>query len=374
MSNTLLDLSKLSNDELLKYKKRLEYDISQHTNTELARKIQLNSAYGACGNQYFRYYDIRLAESVTKSGQLTIKWIEKALNKFLNDFLKTIDQDYVLAIDTDSVYLSLEKVVSRMFDIEQQKNVNKVVDFLDKFCEKVIQPVIDCSFEELEEYLNASVNCLKMKREVLADGAIWTTKKRYVMNVIDKEGVRYHVPELKMMGLEAIRTTIPSVCRERIKEALRIILSGTEEQIHKYIEDFRQHFNTLKPEDIAFPRTVNGLDKYSSSTDLYVKHTPIHVKASLLYNFKLKELNINKKYEPILEGNKMKFIYLKEPNYLKDSVIGFVTILPEEFELHNFIDFSTQFDKTFMEPLNLVLSVVGWRDHAPKTLDMFFMQ
>lgn len=368
----MIDLNSLSDKELKQYQTRLEYDISKYSNIQDARKVQLNSCYGSLGNGYARFYDIRLAEAITKSGQLVIRWLEKAINEYLNDLLKTTNIDYVIASDTDSLIISLEKLVDKYFTAEKQKNTDKIIAFMTKICDDLLQPVIDKACKELVSYLNAVDGALKMKCEVLADRAIWTTKKRYVMNMRVKEGVKFAEPELKIMGIEAIRKSTPSVCRDKIKEAIKIVLLGNEVQLQTFIKDFKKQFFKCKPEEIAFPRTMNGLDKYKSDREIYVKGTPIHVKASLLYNYWLKKHKLEKKYEPIREGEKIKFIYLKEPNRIKDSVIAFIDILPKEFSINTHIDYELQFEKTFIDPLKLILEVVGWKAERQKTISSFF--
>jgi DNA polymerase elongation subunit (family B) len=368
----MLDLKSISDKELLAYQKRLEYDISKYSIIQDTKKVQLNSAYGMIGNNFSRWYDIRLAEAITKSGQLVIRWIEKSVNEYLNTLLKTENRDYVIASDTDSLVVSLEKLVDKYLTKEKQQDVPKTIAFINKLSEDLLQPVIDQSCEELKTYLNAPINSLKMKCEILADRAIWITKKRYIMNVRVKEGVHYTEPELKIMGIEAIRSSTPTVCRKRIKEALKIIIGGTEKELQAYVETFRKEFPSLPVEEIAFPRTVDGLGKYKDDAEVYIKGSPIHVKGSLLYNAKLKELKLLKKYEIIREGDKIKFVYLKMPNLINNSVIAFNDALPKEFKLDGYIDYDLQFEKTFVEPITLILNVIGWSAKKQKTIAAFF--
>jgi len=368
----MLDLKSISDKELLSYQKRLEYDVSKYSIIQDTKKVQLNSAYGATGNPYFRFYDIRLAEAITKSGQLVIRWIEKSVNEYLNSLLKTENKDYVIASDTDSLVVSLEKLVDKYVTKEKQQDISKTIAFINKLCEDLLQPVIDQSCEELKLYLNAPVNALKMKCEILADSAIWITKKRYIMNVRVKEGVQYAEPQLKIMGIEAIRSSTPSVCRAKIKEALKIILNGTETGLQTFVEAFNKEFAKLPVEEISFPRTVNGLGKYHDDNEVYIKGTPIHVKGSLLYNANLKLNGLLKKYEIIREGDKIKFVYLKTPNLIGDAVIAFNDALPKEFKLDGYIDYDLQFSKTFVEPLTLILNIIGWKAKKQKTIAAFF--
>jgi DNA polymerase elongation subunit (family B) len=365
-------------DDRTKYKDLLqkakqngdEHLIAKYDTIQMARKIALNSAYGALANEYFRYYDIRLAESITKSGQLAIRWIEKELNQYLNEVMDTKDKDYVVASDTDSVYLVLGDLVSKFLGSVDDKN--KIVDVLDSFCKDKIQPAIDEAYQKLADYMNAYQQRMVMDREVIADKGLWTAKKRYILNVYDNEGNRNDEPELKIMGIESQRSSTPSVCRDKIKESLKIILRGTEEEIQKYISDFKDEFFDMSPEVIASPRSVSGMDKYSCSAGIYQKGTPIHTKGSLLYNHWVKNKGLDDRYELINEGDKIKFTYLKEPNVINDRVISFPSRLPNELGLQKYVDYETQFEKCYIDPITTVLDTIDWKHEKISTLEDFF--
>ena len=349
--------------------KKYWFDIAKNHNIQLARKIALNSAYGAIGNQYFRYFDVRHAEGITMAGQLTIRWIERDVNEFLNKMLKTTNVSYVVASDTDSIYIRLGEVVNRIF--KDTSNTRKVVRIMDKFCEETLQPQIDKSFDKLAKYVNAYEQKMIMKREVIANKAIWTAKKRYILNVFNEEGVELKEPKLKIMGIEAVKSSTPAACRDKIKEALKVIMTKDEPALIQFIDDFRQKFKKLSPEEIAYPRSCNNLKKYSSRTTIYQKSTPIHVRGALLYNNLLKKKKL-KKYEQIQEGDKVKFVQLKEPNPLRENVISFIGALPKEFDLHQYIDYDNQFDKSFLEPLRFIVNAIDWSFERQSTLDDFF--
>jgi len=351
-------------------KTELDKQIAHYNNMQLAMKVTLNSAYGAIGNPYFRFYDIRIAEAITMSGQLGIRWIERRLNKYLNEMLETTDADYVIASDTDSIYLNLGGVVDSF--IPNQDNRLKVIRMLDKFCENKLQKFIDESYEELKEYLNAYAQKMVMKREALADRAIWTAKKRYLINVYNNEGVEYKKPKLKIMGLQAIQSSTPQSCREKIKEAFEHIITKDETFVMKFIEDFRKEFSKLPVDQVAFPRGINGMEKYADNNTVYGFKTPMHVKGALYYNHHLKKNNIDKKYPQIRDGDKIKFVMLKEPNPIQSPVIAFPNIIPKEFDLENYIDYNTQFDKAFLEPLKAVLTAIGWESEKTSSLESLF--
>ena len=351
--------------------KEVEKAISKYNNIQMARKIQLNSAYGAIGNQYFRYYDLRNAEAITLSGQVSIRWIENKMNDYLNTLLKTENKDYVIASDTDSIYLCLDLLVNRVFDV-QNVSKERIVNFLDDACKNKIEPFIEKAYQELADYVNAYDQKMFMKRENIADRGIWTAKKRYILNVWDSEGVRYANPKLKMMGIEAVKSSTPAPCRKAIKEALTIIMSKTEDDVISYIDTFRDEFNSLPPEDIAFPRSVNGLSKFRSHTTVYSKGTPIHVRGALLYNFHVSKKELEYKYPLIQEGEKIKFLYLRRPSKINENVISFLNTFPRELDLERSIDHDAQFKKAFLDPLQIILDVIGWKTEKPTSLEFLF--
>lgn len=355
-----------------------EKEISRNHNMQLAKKIQLNSAYGALGNAFFRWFDPKLAESITKSGQLSIKWMEREINIYLNKLFETNEVDYVLACDTDSMYITLERLVDKVYpdkptSPEEIKEWNtKVVAFLDRVCEQKLEPFIDKSYQKLAEYVNAYAQKMTMKREAIANKGIWTAKKRYILNVYNNEGVQYAEPKLKMMGIEAVRSSTPSSCRENIKKALTIIMNNTEDDLIEFVEDFRLKFKTLQFEQVAFPRGCKNLQEYRDSASIFRKGTPIHVKGALLYNHYLKKHKLEKKYQPIFEGEKVKFCYLKVPNPVREHVIATTGILPKEFGLDKYIDYDTQFEKAFLDPLSTVVNAIGWHTEKQTSLEAFW--
>src|SRR6056300_700414 len=358
--------------EKTKNKKLLD-DIAKYHIIQFSKKISLNSAYGAIGNQYFRYYDHREAEAITTSGQLSIRWIEKKMNEYLNKLIKTKDEDYIIASDTDSIYINMSGLVKKLGD---NVDKTKVVKVLDKFCEEKIEPYIDKCYAELAEYMNAFQQKMQMKREVIADKGIWTAKKRYILNAWDVEGVRYTEPSLKIMGIEAVKSSTPAPCREKIKQALKVIMSGTEKDVNNFIQEFRKEFMELPPEDIAFPRSVNGIGKWSSGASIFQSGTPMHVKGAILYNHFTKQNKLNNKYPLIQEGDKIKFLNMRTPNPMQSNVISFITKLPTELDIHKYLDYDKQFEKAFVEPLTFIMNQIGWqidRSYGTQTtLEDFF--
>ena len=352
--------------------KELQADISAFNNIQMARKIQLNSAYGAIGNQYFRYYKLANAEAITLSGQVSIRWIENKMNDYLNNLIKTEEVDYVIASDTDSIYLNLGPLVTKFFS-NRVSEKTAIVSILDKICQEKFEPFIERSYQELATYVSAYDQKMIMKRENVADKGIWTAKKRYILNVWDSEGVRYTEPKLKMMGIEAVKSSTPAPCRTKIKEALNIIMTKTEEDLIKFIDEFKTDFYNMPPEDVAFPRSVNGLTKWRGDATLYRKSCPIHVRGSLLYNFHLKKNKLIHKYPLIQEGEKIKFVYLQTPNILGENVFSFIANFPTELEVSKNIDYKRQFQKSFLDPLKIILDTIGWKTEKEVNLEFLFV-
>ena len=345
-------------------------EISRCHNIQMPKKIALNSAYGPIGNQYFIYIDVRQAEAITLGGQLSIRWIENAVDKFMNKVLGTENKSYVVASDTDSIYVKMAPLVEKVC---KGKSIQQIVDFLDKASEDKLQKVIDDSFKRLAMYVNAYAQKMIMKREVIANKGIWVAKKRYVLNLIDDEGVRYEQPKLKVMGVEAVKSSTPEVCRGKIKEAISVIMNKGQEDLIKFVADFKKEFFKMTPEQIAFPRTCNNVLKYTDTSNVYKKGTPIHVKGALIYNHYLKRNHLTYKYPIIKEGDKIKFLMLNLPNTFKEQVLSFSTILPREFDIQKYVDYETQFTKTFTDPLRFILDSIGWSiEGQGATLESFF--
>ena len=348
---------------------KLKNDISKYNNFQMARKIQLNSLFGAMGNEYFRYYDARVAEGITMTGQYIIQEVGNALNAYLNKVVGTENHDYSFYSDTDSCYISLEPLVRKFYpDMDR----DKLIGILDKICEEKITEAINKSCDRLADYTNAFQKKIIFKREAIAERGIWVAKKRYALNVYDNEGVRYKDPKLKVMGLEIVRSSTPAPVRASLKEAVRLCLTSDEATLQKFIEETREAFYKMSPEEIAFPRGVNGLEKYTSQSDIYAKGTPMHVRGALMYNHLIKKANLDKKYELIQEGEKIKFLYLKEPNTIRENCIAFLGTMPKELDIHKYIDYKMMFQKAFLDPLNMIVGGIGWSTEPKATLEDLF--
>ena len=355
--------------ETISKRQRNEYaqtsaQVARLETLQTAIKILLNSLYGAMGNKYFRYFDIRIASGITLTGQEVIKYAETRVNDFLNDFIGE-SKDRVIAMDTDSLYIGVKDVVDKF-------KPNNPVSFLDEFGSKAIEPMLDKAFDEFAERTNAYSNRMVMKREAIADRGIWTAKKRYILNVHNNEGVQYAEPKIKIMGIEAVKSSTPQVCREAMNELFKVIVTGDESKTQEAISLFKEHFKALSADQIAFPRGVTDVSSYADNVSVYRKSTPIHVRGSLLYNHHLKAKALDKKYQLIQNGDKVKFVYLLLPNSIQENVIAFPDFLPEELELNKYIDYNLQFQKTFIDPIDIILDAIGWSAEPKADLQEFF--
>lgn len=353
-------------------KTRLKREATQLHNSQMAIKIAMNSLYGATANVYFLYYINDMAEAITTSGQLSIRYAQKSVNDYLNRILKT-DKDYIVYIDTDSIYVDMAPIVENAFgtvDVDRKKGE----DFLDKVCQMKIEPVIDAGYEKLAKEMGAYRQAMFMKREKITDKSIFIAKKRYIMNTLNSEGVHYDKPKVSVTGLESVRSSTPEVCRDKLKESFSVIMNGNEETVQEFIEEFRKKFFELPPEDIGRNSGTQEIGKYMDSTSLYRKGCPMHVRGCILYNHEVKKRGLSKTYEPIAGGDKIKFVYLKTPNPIRENIISFPgQRLPPEFELVNYIDYEKQFEKVFLSPLESILEAIGWSAVKINTLDNFFV-
>jgi DNA polymerase elongation subunit (family B) len=346
-------------------------EIARCNNIQMAKKISLNSAYGAIGNEHFRYYKTANAEAITLSGQVSIRWIENKMNGYLNKLLSTDKEDYVIASDTDSIYLNLGPLVNKFFTSKSSDKA-AIVSLLNKICEEKLEPFIDKSYQDLASYVSAYEQKMSMKRENIADRGIWTAKKRYILNVWDSEGVRYNEPKMKIMGLETARSSTPAYFRDKLYAAFQIIIGKSNDELIAFINGVRSETRERPYDEVAFPRGCNNLSKYRHPTDIYSKGTPIHVRGALLYNWYVKKYKVEHKHPFIQEGEKIKFMYLKTPNPIHENCISFFGEVPKEFGIEKYVDYQTQFEKSFLEPLKNVLQCIGWTHEKVITIGRFF--
>ena len=364
--------------EMLKVKRQIEKNKSDSLireatileNKQMATKILLNSLYGAMGNRYFRYFDIQVAEGVTTTGQAVIQLAEKAVNEYLQKVMED-NKDRVIAMDTDSLYIGVGDFIEK-YHPKHTADVN--TDYLNKFAERCLEPVLESAYKKFAEDTSAYENRMVMKREVIADRGIWTAKKRYILNVFDSEGVRYAKPKIKVMGIEAVKSSTPEVCRDAMKQMFKIIVTGDETKTQNAIAEFKEVFKSLDPHKIAFPRGVSNITNYADKIHIFSKGTPIHTRGALLYNYYIKKHGLDKEYRYINNGEKIKFIYLNKNNPIRQNVISFPgDKLPEELNLHDYVDHELQFQKTFLDPLDIILKSINWKAEPVASLEDFFV-
>ena len=391
------DYKSMSTEQLLQLEKEYAAKVAMLNSMQMAFKIVLNSLYGALGNSSFRYFNISLASSVTTSGQLSIRWIERKLNEWM-DKKTGISKDRVVLIDTDSVVLDLEDVVNKF--CPPDKSREEKLEFLNQLGKKVIDPYIDQSYKELAEYVNAFEQRMHMKRENIIDSMVSVAAKSYVMAVFDSEGVRYTLkdPYMKIMGVQLVKSSTPKVIQQALRDSLPILLHQNEKDMQKYIADVKNRYNDFTIEQIAFPRGITNLanfekknfakiadkesdpnkrqvmlSKLNSGSDLYIKGTPIHVRGSLIYNNLISKLGLTQSRKKIVDGDKIKFVYLKTPNPIHEDCIAFQDNWPTEFNLDQYVDYDKMFEKTFLSMIEKMIAPLNWKTQQQSYLEDFFV-
>lgn len=343
-----------------------------------ALKVKINSAYGAIGNPYFRFYQRDIAEGITLTGQTLLKTVSPKLNELFAQFEHEGVVSEVVYGDTDSLYYTLNSVVAKY--VPEGTSVEKTIEFLDRFHKSKIKPVIDEHTNKLQKKLNVYEARLKFVRDVIADTGIFIKKKKYILQVWDAEGVRYATPDLKLMGIEAVKSSTPKYCRERIKDAIKLILNTDNDGLITFLEGVEQEFKTLPVNQIAFPRGISDIEKYtveSEINDMFgeddssieaKKGCPMHVKAAIHHNKLLIEKNLTTKIPSITNGDKIKYVYLKSPNPIRNNAIAFDDELPSQFGLVKYVDYDVQYQKSLIDPIKAITDVINWKTERSNSL------
>lgn len=350
---------------------QLEQRRSALNNQQMAYKISLNSLYGGLANAGFRYYNSNIAESITSTGQLLIRGIENNLTSKVNKVFKHEFKDVVISGDTDSVYVCLDEIVKKY---SPTTDVQQNIRIIERLAKDKISPLIQSIVSDIEKNLNVYENTLTAKLEVAASHMLILAKKKYCARIYSSEGVSYSKPKQKVTGMEIIKSSTPKVVRQALKDSIDLIFDGSESDVQAYIQTVKKEFMNQRVEDVAFPRGVTNLDEYMDPNSIYGKRTPIHARAALLYNHLLKAKKLTKKYDSIKNGNKLRFVYLKEPNSIHENTIGWPVdgCLPVEFGLHKYIDWDLQFEKVFLAAIELMITPIGWKTEHRNELSGFF--
>ena len=360
----------MENEKNKTRKEDLKRKMTQLHNAQMAIKIAMNSLYGATANVYFLYYIAEMAEAITTSGQLSIRYAQKSVNAYMNKLLKTKDEDYIVYIDTDSIYVDMSALVASVFgtvDITRQQGE----EFLDKVCSEKIEKVIAEGYEKLAKDMGAYRNAMSMKREKITDKSVFVAKKRYILNALNSEGVHFAKPKISVTGIESVRSSTPEVCREKMKQVFDVIMNGSEEDTQAFIENFRKEFYALPAEEVAKISGTDNLEKYMEK-GTYKKGCPMHVRGCIVYNQMIKNKNLENRYQLVQGGDKIKFVYLNVPNPSRENIIAFPNVLPKELGLNQYIDYETQFEKVFLSPIEGILEAIGWTARKVDTLESFF--
>lgn len=374
----LFDGRKNSKDQMLATKKKyqetkdesLKNEISRLDNLQGALKVCLNEGYGALANVYNRWFNFDCAESITMSGQLSIRWIEKKINDYFNNLLKTENYEYVFYTDTDSAIVRLDRLVNKV--MPNEKDPKKIVKFLEEVCKKRLNDYIADSYKELADMMNAYEQAMHMKLDSISSKLCILAKKKYLMNVYNQEYVMLAEPVIKMTGIQAIQSSTPQICKDALKKSFDIIMGGTETELQSHIAKFYDEFKSKSYEEIATPGGINSVSSYKIENGQFAKGTPFHVKGALMYNHLIKKHGLQNQYEYITDGDKIKFCYMKQPNPAGINVIATSSNLPKELGLDEYIDYEAQYKKTFLKPIEPILKTVNWSTEKKLTLDSFW--
>lgn len=328
---------------------------------QLALKVFLNSGYGAFGNQYFRAFDVRIAEAITLSGQLSSKWLFRDLIDYLNKICGS-EKDRIVAGDTDSVYITLEDLVDRFMPNETDEN--KIVEFLDAAAEKIIKDCIEPSYRRMQEATGCREQLMNMDREVIGSDAFWRAKKNYAIRILDDEGKRLEEPKYKIMGLEPAKSTYREDDRKKMEEAIHIILDrargATNDDLLKLIDDYRDEYMDKPLHEVGKAIRVSKIDKWIDGEGVK-SGTPGHTKAAINYNNQIRKHGLTNRFPLIQEADNIFQIELKKPNPTPYETIAHLGVLPKELGLEKYVDYATMFNKYFFAAVESYADAVGWK-------------
>jgi len=342
------------------------------------QKVVLNSLYGVLGLPVFRFYDLDNAEAVTYTGQSLIKFTKKIANYFYNKELEDT-KDHCIYIDTDSVFYSALPLVKKRYSDLDIKNVDKMSKAILEIASEV-QVYLNKGYEYFaKKFCNLDKHRFDIKQEVIAKSGLFVTKKRYGLKIINDNGKK--VNKLMVKGLDTVRSSFPVAMREMLSKVLEdILMDVPKEKLDEFILNFKNSMKLKEFDKIAIPTSVKGIRKYRSKEGSIFKRyklgTPIHVKSSLSYNDFLKFKKITKRYKPISNGDKIKWVYLKQ-NPLGLSTIAYKGH-EDPIEILNFIREYIDYNKIYKQALHkkimMLYGALRWDEptDASKTIERFF--
>lgn len=346
-------------------KRQAEATIQRLHTTQLVQKIQLNSVFGYTGNKQAPFGDDDIAASITLTGQAVIKQSADIVKNLLKQRFSLDDEavngSWVYS-DTDSVYFSLLCVESRvplMVDSNINPNFYNLIDD--------IENELNAKISKWAKVALNSADCrLKFKREAIADVGLFLMKKRYVLHVIDDEGIVG--PKYKYTGVDVVRTTMPNALKPFAKQIIETMMTTQSvTETNKVLNDTYTTFMTLTPHEIAFVKGLRGYEGYASKCDGLrpAKKMPIHAKSAYFYNLLVKQLGLESKYEKISSGDKVRYLYLETPNKYNIGSIGFKYDLPIEVMSNLKIDYEAMFEKIMFSAIERFYECVNWQIRKP---------
>jgi len=325
--------------ELLKAKQDKAFDdqLSGMYVAEQGIKIMMNSEYGALANEFFRYCRYELPSSITMNGQLVLKTLINALTA------KYGEEIILCAGDTDSILISVAPLVKKHCN---GFTADQIIDWIQTFANTEFQQLINDTYQDLSEYVGAPENYMKMSCEKIISNAFWTAKKHYAYRLVVEDGIKLNTPKFGYKGLECVKSSIPRAIRAMQKETIQTILTNKED-LYNVVNRCKEKIMALSPEDIALPKTCNGLYKYADGKGGWIKGAQAHVKAAMNYNKYVLNNKLINQYSLIKDGEKIRFVWMKQPNTLNAETFGFINRLPKDNMILDFIDYGTMYEKTY---------------------------
>ena len=369
-------------DEMVKYGKAGDNDkYAFYHKRQLVQKILLNSLYGVLGLPAFRFYDVDNATAVTTTGQTVIKSTADMANIKYNKELGTPDLDSNIYIDTDSVFFSAVPLMDKRFPNWKDEEQNTIAGYVNDIASEMQDYLNDFYDIMSKKIFNVDVDKhrLEIKMENVAKAGLWIAKKRYAQWIISDNGVP--CDKLDVKGLDVKRSSFPKAFQECMGKVLIDILKGVgEEELTKYVLDFKKNMENRPNSEIAKNTAVKNLKKYMPKGKRVpfttMKGTPAHVKAAIAYNDLITHFKVPFKYGPMVNGDKVKWVYLKDNPLGLDGLAFTGYNDPPEIEkfIETYIDRNKIFERELRFKLQDFYDAIGWGEmiSEQKTAEKFF--